>query len=859
MKKKVVTNTYQIEIPTTFAQEQQSHEHFSVWNIDEAHQAQFPIINMALSEVKDLMEEYVGDSYEACLYSYFDEKRSFITEKEDEIIEVAGKKAYLRRSSSAPVVQNETIDCRHLFINIPLDELHMLEFSADCEASHWEKYAPIFMDAIHSLKLFGDYAKHLAVQNKALDEMVARLDKLRESAEKLSSKYDGFDDAEASEQLPKPAPFIPPVDGKEVFEIGGFQFEFTEEDCQWLIPEFSKELSVKIAGKAKAPQKGIQAKLIDDYPGRGEVSLSFSAKGLYHHGQPKGVFDMEEDKCQSPYLYNRTEGFEYSLKFYGTITFQHGWVAYDGYLKASYNNQPVFPVKIYKKYDSNELAWENYRFQSMEEALQAPPAQVHHLTLAKPNFEQLPDEFLQFTNLQTFSVVNHQRDLLPLKALPEGIGNLSKLRELTINGASLKQLPQSIGQLKALEHLFINRCMLESIPESIWQMPVAKYVHFSDNQLTELPESINMPALQSLDLTKNGFKTLPQSLALQPKLKNLKLEGNTLSSLPDAFNQISNIGLASEDKRRLLDFEYKGADGKGIVSWDDAVFMAENDPTLIAPATQVIEAQGIQKYKTALLALLKRAVGFNLTDTEDYQQVGNHRFGGMPDLPKGMAYPKFEGGEGKPYAYEFIAQINCADIASLQQYLPRTGMLYFFLTTMHDIYHDAEESPVKVIHYEGKVEDLVSGSTLSLEESDYYEMYDNAYEASKASPVVFCSAPAFYSIHQNDYLFKGAAAMLKEEEDFLYDEAYDCFEEPLKATTPTTHTINGYGFSQHEYPEHSISLHHRGNPEDWVILLTVTSSGSFQWGDAGDLFFVIHKSDLMQGNFSNVQCTMYSS
>jgi len=32
-----------------------------------------------------------------------------------------------------------------------------------------------------------------------------------------------------------------------------------------------------------------------------------------------------------------------------------------------------------------------------------------------------------------------------------------------------------------------------------------------------------------------------------------------------------------------------------------------------------------------------------------------------------------------------------------------------------------------------------------------------------------------------------------------------------------------------------------------------------QWGDAGDLFFVIHKSDLAKGDFSNVFITMESS
>ncbi|ETZ23798.1 DUF1963 domain-containing protein [Pedobacter sp. V48] len=73
------------------------------------------------------------------------------------------------------------------------------------------------------------------------------------------------------------------------------------------------------------------------------------------------------------------------------------------------------------------------------------------------------------------------------------------------------------------------------------------------------------------------------------------------------------------------------------------------------------------------------------------------------------------------------------------------------------------------------------------------------------------------------------------------------------------HTINAYGFIQHEAPELQASLKLKGNPEDWIILLKVGSTGDFMWGDAGDLFFVIHKSDLTKGDFSNVFVTIESS
>lgn len=70
---------------------------------------------------------------------------------------------------------------------------------------------------------------------------------------------------------------------------------------------------------------------------------------------------------------------------------------------------------------------------------------------------------------------------------------------------------------------------------------------------------------------------------------------------------------------------------------------------------------------------------------------------------------------------------------------------------------------------------------------------------------------------------------------------YETFEEPVNFPLESDHAINSYGFTQHESPELQAALACKGNPEDWTILLAVKSRGDFQWGDAGDLFFVIHK------------------
>ncbi len=55
--------------------------------------------------------------------------------------------------------------------------------------------------------------------------------------------------------------------------------------------------------------------------------------------------------------------------------------------------------------------------------------------------------------------------------------------------------------------------------------------------------------------------------------------------------------------------------------------------------------------------------------------LGASKFGGTPDLPKAVSWPKYDG-----KSMMFYGQLNLANIASLdyENLLPKTGMLYFF-------------------------------------------------------------------------------------------------------------------------------------------------------------------------------------
>lgn len=654
------------------------------------------------------------------------------------------------------------------------------------------------------------------------------------------------------------------LEAQNIFKIGTHTFTITESDFS--IGSLSHEFTFEIKATLDKPQKAIKEELLNDY-NDGEISWYFACLGIHKNSVPTGEFLLEEDKTTDPYFYLRKNGFHYSLAFYGKIIFRDGLMICEGELKNNYYDKPVFLVKICQNINSQNLNWQEYQFSSILETEGIADEVVQFLNLNKYDFSEFPSKILQFKNLKNLTVGNYQdyysKTYGSLKSIPEDIDQLSKLEGLTIINSAIKTLPESIGKLKNLQTLNVMNCQLENFPESLFSLPKLMYIFADNNQISAIPENVDLPNLTSFSLENNQFRTLPESLATLPKLNSLKIDGNPFERLPTAFNQIKGLQMNIKDKRRLLDFEYRGADGKGLLKWEDSQFFAESDNLLLQPVLEIIKNNKLSNYQTDLLALAKKSVGFTIIGAETYEKNGNTRFGGMPDLPKNLKYPKFKYSyDNTTYKYEFIAQINCKEIANLQDYLPRKGILYFFLSSLHFFGVEDNFKLAQVLYYDGE-EELVSGKKLKFKNEDYYEMVgDGCYEGLQVVAGESISLPSFYSYHTNTHIFKNRAENLLN--DFETDEKfersfYDRFDEPVSELYKNDFGINTYVFTQHESPELQAALSQKGEPQDWINLLRVSSRGDFQWGDAGDIAFVIHKSDLLKKNFSNVFCTIESS
>lgn len=650
-------------------------------------------------------------------------------------------------------------------------------------------------------------------------------------------------------------------DTTSYFIIDHKNYRIDQQQSQWTIGQVSHTLVTEIIVTSTDIKQDKQKLLLSEYNTDGQIKIHVEASGIYNQGIPTGEFNYHSDKDPETFTYFRKDGLEYGLDFFGAIRYQDGLVRIKGELRPPYDEKPVFHIDASVAFDPTLLDWRHYRFKSLTETAGADPLQVCLLEITNPSFHDLPAEIFDFTNLEYLSIVNKtnywDNVKLPLENLGEQFGSLKKLKELSVNKAAIKQLPVSFAELTALENINLSLCELQELPGSVWKLPKLGYLILTNNKVKTIPTEIQLPALLTLSVENNQLHTLPETLIKQPKIRLIRASGNPFEYLPESFGFFKGLELTMPEKKRLLDTSYKGAHGKGLVKWENSIYEVAQDKTLIAPVESIIKENKLGKYKKALLSLAKRTVGFNQTEGEDYSETGNHRFGGRPDLPLEIPYPAFhDGGRKMMLHYEFIAQINCEQVAHLQDYLPRTGSLFFFFKSIHCFGTDDNDLG-KVIYVDNN-STLSSGKRFTLQEEDFFELVDGQYTPYKAEAFATVTTPSFYASRQNSYLFEGKAKSLADQEELL-EELYETYEEPVRLIKEFDHAMNSYGFTQHESPELQAALNLKGNPQDWIIMLLVKSRGDFQWGDAGDLFFVMHKSDLAKRDFSNVFVTMESS
>jgi Leucine-rich repeat (LRR) protein len=147
----------------------------------------------------------------------------------------------------------------------------------------------------------------------------------------------------------------------------------------------------------------------------------------------------------------------------------------------------------------------------------------------------LPETIGNLVNLTELSVSRNK-----LTSLPETIGNLVNLKKLIASNNDLTSLPETIGDLINLTELEVSNNNLISIPETIGNLTNLTHLYLAGNKLTSLPETIgNLTNLTHLYLGRNKLTSLPETIGKLVKLIELNVSHNKLISLPETISKLS--------------------------------------------------------------------------------------------------------------------------------------------------------------------------------------------------------------------------------------------------------------------------------------------------------------------------------
>lgn len=415
-----------------------------------------------------------------------------------------------------------------------------------------------------------------------------------------------------------------------------------------------------------------------------------------------------------------------------------------------------------------------------------------HLQACK--ISQFPKEILSLSHLRSLYIGNSS-----LSEVPDEIGNLIKLESLGFAQNTLQSIPDSIGTLSGLKVLSLSYNQLSEVPASICNLANLEDLFLDVNDISQLPEALgNLRSLQTLNLNHNELRTLPDSIAHLHHLRNLSLENNPFDSFPSSLGSmhwITDLSIESRKRSLFMDWSYPHSDLPPCLALEDLnLCVLPKSPTyphLIA----AIEEAGLSSHSSAILEAARDSIRIESTEPDDYSQLGASRLGGFPDLPNPALFPRTDN-----LYWIFLAQFDLTELAPLNSYLPRSGLLSFFLDS-------TESLNARVLWHRGATSAL---STVRHSGADELTSPDDDY-TQKPHRVIFTRS--FSLPHSPPPALN-------------HDDLFEAYENSKELHKGIDHQINGYTYTQHESPQEQAADKLRGQPGEWVPLLKLGWDGN---------------------------------
>ena len=289
-------------------------------------------------------------------------------------------------------------------------------------------------------------------------------------------------------------------------------------------------------------------------------------------------------------------------------------------------------------------------------------------------------------------------------------------------------------------------------------------------------------------------------------------------------------------------------------------------PTLLAELREHINAAELSSHGDAIVATARPAIDIVL-DGESQDTLGESRFGGAPDLPAEMDWPRNEDNE----ALTFLAQINLSEIPNFDDNpLPARGWLFIFI----GLDEPASDVENLIFLVDGDAELVATQAPTDVEwanDERFVEM-----PAQKLKMRVFADIPRWATSDLADL----AQAIAPDEDEI--DEAEEALNDLSRALTDEKSIgqllghVKGIGHDSREDafvvreigPKYIYDYKHRATLDmrragNWLNLVCIESfrEGELDFcvWDAGYFNFLIHRDDLAKLDLGRVYAAVESS
>lgn len=149
--------------------------------------------------------------------------------------------------------------------------------------------------------------------------------------------------------------------------------------------------------------------------------------------------------------------------------------------------------------------------------------------------------------------------------IPEEIGNLFNLHNLSLDYNRIKEIPSQVSNLIGLQVLSLSSNQINIVPYELFNLTNLKSLSLKFNKITEIPSQIsnlvnlevlylagnniinifskicNLTNLEILDLRKSNISIIPSEIKNLVNLRYLELGDNLITKVPPEFSSLINL------------------------------------------------------------------------------------------------------------------------------------------------------------------------------------------------------------------------------------------------------------------------------------------------------------------------------